>query len=104
MLGAGFLEKTYEQALAVELKLRKVPFAQQHPISLSYKGHSVGEARLDLFVDNQLVVELKAVDELHPVHKAQVINYLKATSCQVGLLINFNVPLLKDGLSRVVLT
>lgn len=104
ILGAGFLESTYEQALAIELELRGIPFKVQEPISLNYKGRPVGQARLDLLVGDLLVVELKAVDALLPVHHAQVINYLKATGCQRGLLINFNVPLLKDGINRVVLT
>lgn len=104
ILGAGFLESTYEQALAIELELRGISFEIQKPISLNYKGRPVGQTRLDLLVGDQLVVELKAVDMLLPVHHAQVINYLKATQCQLGLLINFNVPLLKDGINRIVLT
>jgi GxxExxY protein len=104
VLGAGFLESTYEQALAIELALRRIPFQRQWPISLSYKGHAVGEARLDFLVDDRLIVELKAVDMVHPIHHAQVINYLKATRLQLGLFINFNVEALRDGLKRVVLT
>ncbi|MEM6798349.1 MAG: GxxExxY protein [Planctomycetota bacterium] len=103
-LGPGFLESTYEAALAIELGLRNVLFKQQRAIDLDYKGHAVGSARLDLLVGGLLVVELKAVDALLPIHKAQVINYLKATGCELGLLINFNVALLKDGLQRIVLT
>lgn len=82
----------------------KLPFQRQWPIALHYKGRPVGDARLDLLVADQLVLELKAVDCLHPVHQAQLINYLKATKRPLGLLINFNVPLLKDGIRRVVLT
>jgi GxxExxY protein len=104
VLGAGFLESTYEQALAIELGMRRIPFQRQWPISLSYKGQAVGEARLDFLVDDRLIVELKAVDMVHPIHHAQVINYLKATRLQLGLLINFNVEALRDGVKRVVLT
>ena len=104
VLGAGLLETTYEQALAIELELRGIDFKQQEPIALKYKSRAVGNARLDFLVGGLLVVELKAVDTLLPIHHAQVINYLKATGCELGLLINFNVPLLRDGLKRVVLT
>jgi GxxExxY protein len=104
ILGAGFLESTYEQALAVEFALRGISFQRQWPIALHYKGEPVGEARLDFLVGGQLIIELKAVDLLHPIHQAQVINYLKATKLQLGLLINFNVEHLKDGIKRIVLT
>jgi len=105
-LGAGFLESVYEEALALEMATRNIPFRKQWPISLRYKGQSVGEARLDFLVGDQLVLELKAVEEFHPIHHAQVINYLKATNLSLGLLINFNVtPRLNDsGIRRIVLT
>lgn len=103
-LGPGFLESVYEQSLCIELDLQGVPFKNQVPIQLQYKGHPVGEARLDFLVGGQLVVELKAVESLLPIHHAQVINYLKATNKPLGLLINFNVPLLKHGVKRIVLT
>jgi GxxExxY protein len=104
VLGAGFMESTYEQALAIELALRRIPFHRQWPISLSYKGQAVGEARLDFLVDDCLIVELKAVEMIHPIHHAQVINYLRATRLHLGLLINFNVETLRDGVKRLVLT
>jgi GxxExxY protein len=104
ILGAGFLETTYEQALAVEFALRGIDFQLQAPIALSYKGRPVGEARLDFLVGGRLVVELKAVEMLHPVHQAQVLNYLKATGHHLGLLINFNVEHLRDGIKRIILT
>ncbi len=104
ILGAGFLESTYEQALAVELTLRGIPFNRQWPVALSYKDHPVGEARLDFLVGGKLIVELKAVDSIHPIHNAQVLNYLKATGLTLGLLINFNVEHLKDSIKRIVLT
>jgi len=103
-LGAGFLESVYENAMAIELAMQHIPFQRQAPVSLEYKGQSVGEARLDLLVDNALVVELKAVDSLAAIHHAQVINYLKATRYKLGLLINFNVTKLRDGVKRIVLT
>ncbi len=104
LLGAGSLESVYEQALAIELALRGIPFQQQFPIALSYKSQLVGEARLDFLVGGELVVELKAVESIHPIHQAQVLNYLKATKLSLGLLLNFNVELMRDGIKRVVLT
>ena len=101
-LGPGFLESVYEEALCVELELRKIPFDRQRPIGVDYKGHSVGQGRLDLLVGDKLLVELKAVDRLVPIHSAQVISYLKATHLHLGLLINLNVPLLKDGIRRII--
>jgi GxxExxY protein len=104
LLGAGFLESVYEQALAIELGLRGIPFQRQHPIALTYKGELVGEARLDFLIGGKLILELKAVDAIHPIHHAQVLNYLKATGLQLGLLMNFNVEQMKDGIKRIVLT
>lgn len=103
-LGPGFLESTYQKALAIELRLRDIRCSTETPVALSYKGHPVGEGRLDLLVESSLIVELKAVDKLHPVHEAQVISYLKATGYKLGLLINFNVPVLKDAIHRMILT
>jgi GxxExxY protein len=103
-LGPGYLESVYEEALAVELKLRGVPFERQIPIAVSYKGEAVGEGRLDFLVGNRLLVELKAVDSLAPIHKAQVISYLRATGCHPALLINFDVAVLSSGIRRIVLS
>ena len=103
-LGPGFVESVYEEALAVELKIQAVDFERQKPVAVSYKGHAVGEGRIDLLVGGALIVELKAVEKLLPVHKAQVISYLKARGSTLALLINFNERLLKDGIQRVVLT
>jgi len=103
-LGAGFIEAVYEQALSIELKRQGIAFVCQATVPIHYKGEPAGEARLDLLVEDQLVVELKAVEVLLPLHAAQVRNYLKATGHQLALLINFNVPLIKDGLKRIVLT
>ena len=103
-LGPGFLESVYEEALAVELTVREIPFERQKSVAVSYKGRVVGDGRIDLLVGGELLVELKAVEALAPIHKAQVISYLKATSHQLGLLINFNVPVLRSGIQRVVLS
>jgi len=103
-LGPGFLESIYEAALSIELEKRKIAFQRQVGIDVQYKGVRIGESRLDLLVGNQLVVELKAVDALLPIHKAQVLSYLKAANKPLGLLINFKVGVLRDGVQRIVLT
>jgi GxxExxY protein len=103
-LGPGFLESVYEEALSVELRLRGIPHCRQAPVTVQYKGVSVGEGRIDLLVDGSLVVELKAVDSLAPIHVAQVLSYLKASRLHLGLLITFNVPQLRRGVRRVVLS
>ncbi len=104
LLGPGFLESVYEEALCVELDIQKIPYKRQHPVAVDYKGHSVGEGRLDLLLGNKLVVELKAVEVLASIHSAQLISYLKTTGHPLGLLINFNVPVLKEGIKRVILS
>ncbi|MEO8603672.1 MAG: GxxExxY protein [bacterium] len=102
VLGPGLLESVYEEYLAVELNLRKLKFERQRPVLLEYKGHRVGvELRLDLLVENQVVVELKSIERLLPIHDAQLLTYLRLTTRSLGLIINFNVPLLKDGLRRL---
>ena len=103
-LGPGFLESVYETALAIEFDLQGVPFERQKPIELFYKGHSIGDQRLDFVVDHSLIVELKAIEKFAPIHSAITISYLRATGLQLCLLINFNVPVLKNGIKRVVLT
>ena len=102
-LGPGYLESVYEDALVVEFGLRDIPFTRQMVFALDYKGHKVGEGRIDFLVDECLVVELKAVEAFAPIHTAQAISYLKATKHRLALLINFNVPVLKDGIKRVAL-
>jgi GxxExxY protein len=110
LLGPGYLEAVYQEALRLELHMRGVPFRQQVPFRVSYKQTVVGKGLLDFLIgcsDNlvdNLVVEIKAVDALAPIHKAQVISYLRSTGCRLALLINFNVPLLKEGIRRVVLS
>jgi len=101
-LGPGYLENIYEEAMAIELELLGVPFERQHAFSVSYRDHEIGLSRLDFWVDGQVVVELKAVEALIPVHHAQVLSYLRMTRTNLGLLINFNVPLLKNGIRRIV--
>ncbi len=101
-LGPGYLESVYEEALAIELTDRAIDYIRQPDISIQYKGRNVGKSRLDMLINNQLVVELKAVDSLLPIHTAQVISYLKATQNTLGLLINFNCRRLKEGIKRVI--
>lgn len=103
-LGPGYPEGVYEEALGVELNLRNIPHMRQQPVQVLYKGVQVGEGRIDLLVGGRLVVEIKTVDALIPVHRAQVISYLKALGQPLGLLLNFRAALLRDGLERVVYT
>lgn len=104
LLGPGFAESVYEGALAVELSRRAIPFERQIPLTVKYKGFCVGEGRVDLLVGGDLIVELKSVEQLASVHVAQVISYLKALDHSLGLLITFNVRLLRSGIRRVVLS
>ena len=88
----------------MELRLRGIPFERQKPTKVEYKGEFVGEGRLDLLVDDRLVVELKAVREVAPIHTAIVLSYLKAVDRRLALLINFKVSRLRDGIRRLVLS
>ena len=101
-LGPGFLENVYEEALCLELAEAGISFERQKEIGVDYKGRTLGKQRLDLLVGGRLIVELKTVEKLADIHKAQVISYLKASALQLGLLINFNVSLLKNGIERIV--
>ena len=101
-LGPGKLESVYERALAIELRAQRVPFCTQVPIPMLYRGESVGDFFADLIVDRKVLVELKAVETVRPVHRAQVLSYLRATELELGLLINFNVPVLKNGVRRLI--
>jgi len=103
-LGPGFLESVYEEALNVELSLRSIPFIRQVPVALTYKGVPIGQARLDMLIAGRLVVELKASECLLPIHLAQMLSYLKAIQQPLGLLINFNVRFLRQGIRRVIRT
>ena len=103
-LGPGLLESIYEQCLAEELRQRGLAYEKQKPIPLKYKGKSLDqELRIDLYVESQLIVEVKSVEQLLPVHEAQLLTYMKLTDSRIGLLINFNEALLKNGLKRMVL-
>ena len=102
-LGPGLLESAYEKALIHELTENGIPVESQVGVSLSYKGVNIGEGfRLDLLVDGKLIVELKSVDELKPIHYKQLQTYLRLTNCHLGLLINFNVNDLMAGVKRVI--
>jgi GxxExxY protein len=102
-LGPGLLESIYEAALAVELDLAAIPYSRQIAVPVRYKNRTIGEHRLDLIVSDQVVVELKAVERHESVFDAQLLTYLKLTGCPLGLLINFNAPLLKHGIKRMIL-
>jgi GxxExxY protein len=103
-LGPGLLESVYEQCLAHELSLAGIPFLRQVPLPVEYKGMKLDCGyRLDFLVDGRLVVELKSVEQLSDLHTAQLLTYMRLAHVPVGLLINFNVPVLKDGIRRFVL-
>jgi GxxExxY protein len=103
-LGPGLLESVYERCLAFELAERGYKVAMQSEVPLIYRGLQFDSAfRADLIVEDRVLVELKAVDAVLPIHQAQVITYLKLTKLRTALLINFNVPLLKQGIQRIVL-
>ena len=101
ILGPGFLEKVYENALLYELKNRGLKAESQAPITVNYKGQCVGEYFADLLVEDIVIIELKTVEKIEKIHEAQLLNYLKATGIQVGLLVNFRHP--KAEIKRFVL-
>jgi GxxExxY protein len=104
ILGPGLLESIYQRAICHELTLRGIRHTPQQPVPVCYKGVRLGDdLRIDILVEDILVVELKAIDHLEPIHEAQLLTYLKLTGHHVGLLLNFNVRLLKDGIKRMVL-
>ena len=103
VLGPGLLESAYEKALLHELQINGLSVSSQVPVEMLYKGVNLGEGlRLDLLVEDSLIVELKSVDELKPVHYKQLLTYLKLLDKRIGLLINFNVNDFRDGIKRVV--
>ncbi len=102
-LGPGLLESIYETALCYEFDVNNIKYEKQVTVPINYKGHQLGEYRLDLLVENEVVVELKAVDRLESVFEAQLLSYLRVTGKKLGLLINFNVPVLKNGIKRMIL-
>ena len=102
-LGPGLLESVYEQALIHELKLNDIPVESQVEIKVNYKGINISDnLRLDLLVDDSVIVELKSVEELKPIHHKQLLTYLRLMNKKVGLLINFNTDNLMDGIRRIV--
>jgi GxxExxY protein len=103
ILGPGLLESAYEECLCRELDMRSIAYQRQVPLPIYYKGKNLDCGyRLDLLVGDEIVVEIKAIDHLLPVHEAQVITYLKLGGWHIGLLINFNTPVLKQGIKRLV--
>jgi GxxExxY protein len=102
-LGPGLLESVYEHRLCKELAEWDIPYRRQLPLAVKYKGEVLDCGyRLDVVVDNKVIVELKSVNTLEPIYEAQVLTYLKLLDCKLGLLINFNVPVLKRGIKRIV--
>ncbi|GAB1365814.1 GxxExxY protein [Candidatus Cloacimonadaceae bacterium] len=101
VLGPGMLESVYLDLLCFDLDLKGIAYEREKELSLIYKGRNFNTIlRADLVVENSLIVELKSVQEMHPIYEAQIMTYMKLTNIEVGLLINFNVPILKDGIHR----
>jgi GxxExxY protein len=101
-LGPGYAESVYEEALGIELAAREIPSVRQYPFQVEYRGRWVGEGRVDFLVAGCLVVELKVVERVAPVHSAQVTGYLKALKLRLGLILNFNSSILREGIVRVM--
>ena len=104
LVGPGMTEDMYQNALELEFELRGIAFQPQVEIAVEYKGRKIGKSRLDFVIEGTLIVELKACERLTDVHRSQCICYLRATGLRVALLIKFNVPVLKDGIKRVILS
>jgi GxxExxY protein len=103
-LGPGLLESAYEECLSHELTLRRISFERQRTLPIAYKGIKLDCGyRMDLVVDRTVIVELKSIECVEPVHEAQLLTYMKLSNIRMGLLINFNVPMLKNGIKRFVL-
>ncbi len=102
-LGPGLLESSYQACLCHELTLRQIPIRYQIELPLRYKGVYLDCGyKLDIIADEKIILEVKSVTELHPVHEAQLLPYLKLANVRVGLLMNFNVPVIKDGVKRLI--
>lgn len=102
-LGPGLLESTYEECLCYELSACGIPFQRQLELPVQYKGFQLDCGyRIDILVDNKIILEIKSVETLLPIHEAQLMTYLKLSGCKLGLLMNFNVVLMKDGIKRLV--
>ena len=103
IMGPGLLESIYEQCLMKEFELRGIPAQNQVPVSLTYKGFILSkDFKIDILVVNEIILELKSSERIHPVNEAQIISYLKLTDKKLGFLVNFNVALMKDGFKRYV--
>lgn len=103
-LGPGLLESIYEECLCKELSFRNIAYEKQKEIPIEYKGIILNtKYRIDIIAEKKLILEIKACENLMPIHEAQILTYLKLTRCKVGLLINFNVPVLKNGIKRFIL-
>lgn len=103
ILGPGLLESAYEECLSKELGLRNLSIERQKPLPLEYKGNKLDCGyRLDIVVEDAVILELKACKEIESIHKAQLLTYLKLSKLSLGLLLNFNVPLMRDGIIRIV--
>jgi GxxExxY protein len=103
-LGAGLLESAYEACLCYELRAKGIPFESQVPLPIAYKNVRLDCGyRIDLCIRNTVIVELKSVEEISNLHRAQLLTYLKLSGKKIGLILNFNVPILKDGIVRMVL-
>jgi GxxExxY protein len=102
-IGPGLLESAYETCLCHELTLREIKFEKQKPLGICYKDVSLDAGyRLDVVVEDTIILELKSCEKLEPIHKAQLLTYLKLSRLNLGLLLNFNVPVMRDGIVRIV--
>lgn len=102
-LEPGLLESFYDKAMCYEIRAKGMRYQNQLSVPILYKGAMLGEHRIDMIVEDEIIVELKAVDRMDPVFKAQILSYMRMTNKKPGLLINFNVPYLKDGIQRIIL-
>ena len=102
-LGPGLLESAYEECICYELELRRIKFERQKALPIIYKGKRLDCGyRLDIVIDNKIITELKSIEKIEPIHKAQLLSYLKLSGQRLGLLLNFNVSVMKDGIVRLV--
>jgi GxxExxY protein len=102
-LGPGLLESAYEQCLCHELNLQRLSFESQKPLPVVYKGKRLDCGyRLDIVVEDEIILELKSCKQIEPIHKAQLLTYLKLSDLKLGLILNFNVPVMRDGMVRIV--
>jgi GxxExxY protein len=103
VLGPGLLESAYEECLCKEFVIRGISFERQKPLPVSYKGEELGCGyRLDVVAEDAIILELKSCDSVEPIHRAQLLTYLKLSGLSLGLLLNFNVPVMREGIVRVV--